>query len=84
VLWIPRSRRVLALDHFGVVAAVVLFVLAAVPVVDLVGQRRRSARARAHAGRDHRHDSLFEEWAVAAATRRSEQTGRAVTARRAR
>ncbi len=52
---------VLALDVFGVVPAVVLFVLAAVAVVDLVVvQRRRSARARSHAGADHRHDSLFE------------------------
>ena len=52
---------VLALDVFGVVPAVVLFALAAVAVVDLVVvQRRRAARARAHAGADHRHDSLFE------------------------
>ena len=52
---------VLALDAFGVVPAVVLFVLAAVAVADLVVvQRRRAARARAHAGADHRHDSLFE------------------------
>ena len=52
---------VLALDVFGVLPALVLFALAAVAVVDLVVvQRRRSARARAHAGADHRHDSLFE------------------------
>ena len=52
---------VLALDVFGVAPAVVLFVLAAVAVVDLVVvQRRRAARTRAHAGADHRHDSLFE------------------------
>ena len=52
---------VLALDVLGVVPAVVLFVLAVVALVDLgVVQRRRSARARAHAGADHRHDSLFE------------------------
>ena len=52
---------VLALDVLGVGAAVVLFALAAAAVVDLVVvQRRRSARARAHVGADHRHDSLFE------------------------
>ena len=52
---------VLALDVFGVVPAVALFLLAAIAVVDLVVvQRQRSARARAHAGADHRHDSLFE------------------------
>ena len=51
----------LALDVFGTVPAVVLFVLAAIAVVDLVVvQRRRSARAKAHAGADHRHSSLFE------------------------
>jgi membrane protein implicated in regulation of membrane protease activity len=52
---------VLALDAFGVVPAVALFALAAVALVDLaVVQRRRAARGRAHAGADHRHDSLFE------------------------
>ena len=52
---------VLALDAFGLVAAGVLFLLAVVAAVDLVVvQRRRSARARAHVGQDHRHDGLFE------------------------
>lgn len=45
----------------GLGPALVLFLLAVVAVVDLVVvQRRRTARARAHAGQDHRHDSLFE------------------------
>ena len=52
---------VLALDPLGVGPALVLFLLAAVAVVDLVVvQRRRAARARAHVGADHQHDSLFE------------------------
>ena len=52
---------VLAFDVLGTVPAVVLLALGAVAVVDLVVvQRRRSARARAHVGADHRHDSLFE------------------------
>lgn len=52
---------VLTLRAFGVGPAVFLFALALIGIVDLVViQRRRSARARAHAGRDHTHDSLFE------------------------
>jgi len=52
---------VLVLQVFGIAPALLLFVLAAVAVVDLVVvQRRRSARADAHRGGDHRHDSLFE------------------------
>ena len=40
---------------------VALIVLAVVGVVDAgVVQRKRAARQRAHAGADHRHDSLFE------------------------
>lgn len=53
---------VLALDAFlSVLPALVLFALAVVALVDLVVvHRRRAARARAHVGADHRHDSLFE------------------------
>ena len=52
---------VLALRAFGVGHSLFLFVLAAVGIVYLVViQRRRIARGRAHAGRDHAHDSLFE------------------------
>ena len=52
---------VLTLRAFGVGPSLFLFALAAVGVVDLVViQRRRAARDRAHAGRDHTHDSLFE------------------------
>ncbi|MBW3648725.1 MAG: hypothetical protein KY440_13320 [Actinobacteria bacterium] len=52
---------VLTLRAFGVGVSVFLFALAAVGVVDLVViVRRRAARSRAHAGADHRHDSLFE------------------------
>ena len=52
---------VLVLRAFGLLPALLLFALAVVAVVDLVVvQRRRSARARAHRGQDHRHDSLFE------------------------
>jgi hypothetical protein len=49
------------LRAFGLVPALVLFVLAVVAVVDaVVVERRRRARARAHVGADHQHDSLFE------------------------
>ena len=52
---------VLTLRAFGVGPSVFLFALAAVGLVDVVViQRRRAARSRAHAGADHRHDSLFE------------------------
>jgi len=52
---------VVALQVFGVVPAIVFFLLAGVALVDLVVvQRRRAARARTHRGADHRHDSLFE------------------------
>ena len=52
---------VLTLRAFGVGPSLFLFALAAVGVVDLVVlQRRRAQRGRAHAGRDHTHDSLFE------------------------
>jgi hypothetical protein len=52
---------VLTWRAFGIGPSIFLFALAAVGIVDLVVvQRRRSARARAHAGADHQHDSLFE------------------------
>jgi membrane protein implicated in regulation of membrane protease activity len=52
---------VFALRAFGLLLALPLFVLALAAVVDLaVVQRRRRARARAHLGQDHKHDSLFE------------------------
>lgn len=52
---------VLALRADAAVPAVLLLVLAAVAAVDLVVvARQRAARERAHAGADHRHDSLFE------------------------
>ena len=52
---------VLTWRAFGVGPSLFLFALAAVGIVDLVViQRRRKARSRSHAGRDHAHDSLFE------------------------
>lgn len=52
---------VVALLVSGPAVAVLLIVLAAAAVIDLVVvQQRRRARARAHVGADHRHDSLFE------------------------
>ena len=52
---------VLALGADLVPLGVVLLVLAAAALVDLVVvARRRAARARAHAGTDHSHRSLFE------------------------
>lgn len=52
---------VLAWRAFGLLLSLPLFALAVVGVVDaVVVQRRRAARARAHVGKDHTHDSLFE------------------------
>ena len=52
---------VLVWRAFGAVLSLPLFVLAVVGAVDaVVVQRRRAARARAHVGKDHTHDSLFE------------------------
>ena len=52
---------VLTLRAFGVGPSLFLFALAVVGIVDLVViQRRRAERSRAHAGKDHAHDSLFE------------------------
>lgn len=51
----------LALRADAVLVGVLLLALAATAAVDLAAvQRRRAARARAHAGADHRHGSLFE------------------------
>lgn len=52
---------ILALRAFGAVPAGLLFLLAAVGLLDVVVLlRRRAERSRAHRGADHRHDSLFE------------------------
>jgi hypothetical protein len=51
----------LALGAFGRLPAALLFLLAVVGVVDVVViLRRKAKRTRAHDGKDHRHDSLFE------------------------
>ena len=52
---------VLVWRAFGLLPALALFLLAVVAVVDaVVVERKRRARARAHLGADHQHDSLFE------------------------
>ena len=52
---------VLAWSAFGLLLSLPLFLLAIAGVVDaVVVQRKRAVRARAHVGKDHAHDSLFE------------------------